>query len=69
VLLASIALHVIAVLLHYVVKRDDLILPMFHGRTTGEGARDLRFRSSGVALAVLGACALAVWAVVALFGT
>ncbi|MDR3388712.1 MAG: cytochrome b/b6 domain-containing protein [Rudaea sp.] len=60
VLLALIALHVVAVLLHLLLKHDNLILPMLSGRKPLAGAPALRFVSGWRALLLLGVCAAAV---------
>lgn len=57
VLLILICLHVAAVLLHLVVKRDDLITPMFGGRKRVVETRVLRFASNWLALALFVLCA------------
>jgi cytochrome b len=63
-LLALIALHVIAVLLHLLLKHDNLILPMFSGRKALADAPRLRFASNLRALLLLVVCAAAVTAMV-----
>jgi len=49
-LLLLIALHVIAVLMHLLLRRDDLIVPMITGRKRMPTAQPLRFKSGWVAL-------------------
>ena len=64
-LLLLIALHVGAVLLHWLIRDDNLIAPMLHGRARFAQARSLRFVSSWRALALLALSAAAVWALLA----
>jgi cytochrome b len=52
-LLALIALHIVAVLLHLLLKHDNLILPMLTGRKSLSGAAPLRFVSNWFALLLL----------------
>ena len=61
-LLLLIALHVIAVLLHLLLRRDDLIVPMITGRKRVTTAQPLRFKSGWLALGLFAACAAAVMA-------
>ena len=61
-LLILIALHVGAVLLHWALRRDNLIAPMLHGRARFERTPVLRFVSSWRALALLALSAGAVGA-------
>lgn len=53
VLVVLIVLHVAAVLLHWLLKRDNLVAPMFSGRKPGAETRSLRFASGWLALALL----------------
>lgn len=64
VLLALIAAHVAAVLLHYVIKQDNLVAPMLHGRKRLQAPAP-RMAPWWPALIVLVLAALAVWALVA----
>ena len=64
VLLILIALHVSAVLLHWVMRKENLIAPMLHGRAVSH-ATELRFASSWRALILFALSAGAVWALVA----
>ncbi len=68
-LLAVIALHVMAMVFYRVVRGENLVAAMITGwqRWTGT-APVLRFTSPLLALIVLIACGLLVWAVVGLFG-
>jgi cytochrome b len=63
-LLLLIALHVVAVLLHLLLKHDNLIVPMFSGRKSLPDAPGLHFVSNGRALLLLVVCAAAVAALV-----
>ena len=63
-LLLLIALHVIAVLMHLLLRRDDLIVPMITGRKRVPTAQPLRFKSGWVALRLFALCAAAVMAAV-----
>lgn len=51
-LLVLITLHVAAVLLHWALKRDNLIVPMITGRKRADGPVPLRFVSGWLALAL-----------------
>jgi cytochrome b len=62
VLLMLIALHVVAVLLHLLLKHDNLIGPMFSGRKLLADSPSLRFVAAWRALWLLVLCALAVLA-------
>ncbi|HST28566.1 MAG TPA: cytochrome b/b6 domain-containing protein [Rudaea sp.] len=64
VLLVLVGLHIAAVLLYLVVKRDNLIAPMLSGRKKMQDARPLRFVSAWRALALFALCAAAVVAMV-----
>jgi len=64
-LLLFIVLHLGAVLAHWVWRRDNLVAPMVHGRKRIEIAEPMRAASLWIALALLIASAVAVWAVVA----
>lgn len=59
VLLALIGLHIAAVLLHWVVKHDNLVLPMITGKKRGD-AVSLRFASGWRSLILLTISAAAV---------
>jgi cytochrome b len=63
-LLLLIGLHVVAVLLHLLLKHDNLILPMFSGYKKLNGAPRLHFVSAWRALLLLVACMAAVAALV-----
>jgi hypothetical protein len=63
--LLLIVLHLGAVLAHWVWRRDNLVAPMVHGRKRIEVTTPLRAASIWIALVLLAASALAVWAVVA----
>jgi cytochrome b len=63
-LLILIALHVVAVLLHLLLKHDNLIVPMFNGRKALTAAPRLKFVSAWRALLLLVVCAAAVAALV-----
>ncbi len=65
VLLLLIALHVGAVLLHWVIRNDNLVAPMLHGRARIERAPEPRFVSSWRALGLFALSAGAIWALVA----
>jgi cytochrome b len=67
VLLILVCLHIAAALLYLVVKRDDLITPMWSGRKRLAQAQSLQFSSTWRALAIFAICAalvsaLAWWA-------
>lgn len=64
-LLALIAAHVGAVFAHWLLRKENLVAPMLHGRGRHGGARRLRFVSSWRALPLLAISAAAVWALVA----
>ena len=68
VLLALIALHILAVLLHWVVKHDDLITPMITGRKRTDTPMPMRFVSGWWALTLLIAVSAAV-ALLSSFGS
>ncbi|MEO5622525.1 MAG: cytochrome b/b6 domain-containing protein [Dokdonella sp.] len=63
-LLLLIALHIGAIALHYVVRNENLVAPMLHGRAHVHPARPLRFVSSWRALVLFALSASAVWALV-----
>jgi cytochrome b len=63
-LLILIALHVVAVLLHLVLKHDNLIVPMLSGRKNLAASPPLRFVSAWRALLLLVVCAAGVAALV-----
>jgi cytochrome b len=66
-LLILIGLHIAAVLLHWLLKRDNLIAPMFSGRKRADSARPLYFVGNGRALLLL-LGAIAIVAALAFFG-
>jgi cytochrome b len=66
-LLILIGLHIAAVLLHWLLKHDNLIAPMFSGRKRIDPARPISFAGNGRAL-LLFAIASAAVAVLAYFG-
>lgn len=57
ILLALIGLHIAAVLLYLLVKRENLIAPMISGVKPAGQAQGLRFASGWLALALLVLCA------------
>ena len=65
VLLALIILHIGAVLAHWVVKNDNLVAPMLHGRARAASGSTPRFASPWRALGLLAFSAAMVWALVA----
>jgi cytochrome b len=69
VLLALIALHVVAVLMHWVIRDDNLVAPMLHGRKQTDEMPALRLVSPWRALLLAIASALAVWALIAWLGS
>ena len=58
VLLILIALHVVAIALYYVLRKENLLGPMISGRTLVESA-PLRFAGTARALIVMSAIAVA----------
>ncbi len=64
VLIGLIGLHVLAVLMHRIVRHENLVAPMLHGRARIASAAALRFVSSWRALVLLALSAAAVWALV-----
>lgn len=52
-LVLLIALHIGAVLLHWLLRNDNLVAPMLHGQARFDSSRPLRFASSWRALALL----------------
>lgn len=68
VLLALIALHIAAVLLHWVLRRDNLILPMITGRKPTDAPMPMRFVSGWWGLIWLLAASAAV-ALLSWFGS
>jgi cytochrome b len=60
VLLILIVLHVMAVLLHWVMRHENLIAPMLHGRAPIDGAKSMPVVSMWRALALLVLSAAAV---------
>jgi cytochrome b len=63
-LLVLIALHVLAVVMHLLLKHDDLIVPMITGRKRVQAVGNLRFSSAWLALGLFLACLIAVAAAV-----
>jgi len=61
VLLVLITLHIAAVLLHWVIKHDNLIAPMITGRKRNGGPAPMRFVSSWRALMWFAVAAAVVW--------
>ncbi|MBS0583868.1 MAG: cytochrome b/b6 domain-containing protein [Proteobacteria bacterium] len=51
-LLVLIVLHIVAVLLHRLLKHDDLVTPMITGRKRADAPAPMRFASNGWALAL-----------------
>jgi cytochrome b len=64
-LLLLIVLHLGAVLAHWVWRRDNLVAPMVHGRKRIAITAPMRTGSIWIALALLAASGVAVWALVA----
>lgn len=64
-LLLLIVLHLGAVLAHWVWRRDNLVAPMVHGRKRVDLVAPMRTASLWIALVLLIASAVAVWALVA----
>jgi hypothetical protein len=60
VLLLLIVLHVTAVLLHWVMRQENLVAPMLHGRARSDVANPTRVISAWRALALLVLSAVAV---------
>lgn len=60
VLLILVCLHIAAVLLYLVVKRDDLITPMWSGRKRLAQAQNPYFASTWLAVAIFAICAVLV---------
>ena len=63
ILLALIVLHLAAISLYRLVKREDLVLPMLTGNKQRSDGQDARWRSPWLALALFALCAGAVWAI------
>lgn len=63
ILLALIAVHLLAVSVYRLVKREDLVTPMLSGRKRRDDAADARWRSTWLALVLFLACCGAVWAI------
>jgi len=59
-LIALIALHVAAVVLHWAVKRDNLVAPMITGKKRIGARASMRFASTWLALAILAIVAVGV---------
>jgi len=67
-LLAFIALHLAAVVFYRVVKKDDMVEAMITGeKHVPEDVHGIRFKNPLLALAILAACAGAVWGLLAAF--
>lgn len=64
-LIVLIALHVGAVIAHRVLRKENLVAAMLHGRARDANARALRFVPAWRALLLLAISAAAVWALVA----
>ena len=64
ILLLLIALHIVAILLHWLLGRENLIAAMFSGRKKLPDAAPLRFVGNGVALLLFAISAAAVIALV-----
>ncbi|MBS0571508.1 MAG: cytochrome b/b6 domain-containing protein [Proteobacteria bacterium] len=64
VLLILVGLHIVAVVLYLLVKRDNLVAPMLTGRKAAVDARPLRFASAWLALVLFVLCIAAVAALV-----
>lgn len=64
VLLALIVLHLIAVLMHWAIRRDNLVAPMLHGRKQADAADEVRPVSPWRALALAAVSAAAVWTLI-----
>jgi cytochrome b len=62
-LLALIVVHLLAVSVYRLVKREDLVAPMLSGRKRRDDADDARWRSPWLALVLFLACCGAVWAI------
>lgn len=69
VLLALIVLHIGAVLAHWLIRDDNLVAPMLHGRARFESQSAPRLVSPWRALGLLAISATLVWAIVAWGGT
>ena len=65
VLLALITLHIGAVLAHWLIRNDNLVAPMLHGRARFESPSAPRLVSPWRALGLLAISVVLVWAVVA----
>lgn len=63
ILLALIVLHLAAISLYRLVKREDLVQPMLTGRKQRSDGQDARWRSPWLALVLFAMCAGAVWAI------
>jgi len=73
-LLALIVLHIVAVLLHWAIRGENLIAPMLHGRkrpddSQADGAHDVDRVSPWRVLALAAVSGAAVWALVAWGGS
>jgi cytochrome b len=64
VLLALIVVHVLGVLWHLFVKRENLIAAMLGGRASLREDPKLKFAGLGLAIVLAGLCAAGVWALV-----
>lgn len=68
VLLALVAVHVLGVLWHLFVKRENLITTMLGGRAWLREDPKLKFAGTGLAVVLAGLCAAVVWALVTYAG-
>ena len=68
VLLALVAVHVLGVLWHLFVKRENLITAMLGGRAWLREDPKLKFAGTGLAVVLAGLCAAVVWALVTYAG-
>jgi cytochrome b len=67
VLATLVAVHIAAALFYLIVKRDNLILPMFTGRKHAPAGAAVRSGQGGplwLAVVLVALCGLAVWMVV-----
>jgi cytochrome b len=65
VLLGAIALHILAVLVYRLVRREDLITPMFSGRKQVPAGEAIRGSRTWLFALILIAVVLALWAIIA----
>jgi hypothetical protein len=66
ILVLLIALHVAAVLMHWAIRRDNLVAAMVHGRRRGGSDDRVRIAPMWLAIVLLAISAIAVALVVAL---